>query len=52
MSRALASALAAVARMKDDSEVSAADLKKVLAEALGRRWDEDDDADDRAGRCH
>ena len=52
MSEAMKSALLAVARMKGNGEVSAADLKKVLAEALGRRWDEDDDADNRAERCH
>ena len=42
MSRALQNALQAVARMRGDSTVSAADLRKVLAAALGKRTGDDD----------
>lgn len=50
-SKAMISALQAVARVTGDSEVSAADLKKVLAAALGRPLDGEED-DDRDGRPH
>lgn len=47
LSKAMRSALAAVARMKGDSDVSAADVRKAMnVEAALRRRREHDDADD------